>query len=58
MRPWLKDVGVKKLFIKSGPPSEKGYVESFNGKLRDELLARASTHSRKQESSSSAGVAT
>ena len=28
------------LFIEPGPPWENGYVESFNGKLRDELLER------------------
>jgi putative transposase len=28
------------LFIEPGSPWENGYVESFNGKLRDELLAR------------------
>jgi transposase InsO family protein len=31
-------VGVKTLFIEPGRPWENGYVESFNGKLRDELL--------------------
>ena len=28
------------LFIEPGSPWESGYNESFNGKLRDELLAR------------------
>ena len=28
------------LFIEPGSPWENGYVESFNGKLRDELLNR------------------
>jgi transposase InsO family protein len=31
-------VGVKTLFIEPGSPWENGYVESFNGRLRDELL--------------------
>ena len=31
---------MKTLFIEPGSPWENGYVESFNGKLRDELLAR------------------
>ena len=31
-------VGVKTLFIEPGSPWENGYIESFNGKLRDELL--------------------
>jgi transposase InsO family protein len=38
VREWLKQVGVKTLFIEPGSPWENGYVESFNGKLRDELL--------------------
>jgi len=33
-------VGVKTLFIEPGSPWENGYVESFNGKLRGELLER------------------
>ena len=33
-------MGVKTLFIEPGSPWENGYVESFNGKLRDELLSR------------------
>jgi putative transposase len=40
VRDWLARVGVKTLFIEPGSPWENGYVESFNGKLRDELLAR------------------
>jgi transposase InsO family protein len=36
----LDRVGVKKLFIEPGSPSENGYNESFNGKPRDELLNR------------------
>ena len=38
MREWLERIGVKTLFIEPGSPWENGYVESFNGKLRDELL--------------------
>jgi putative transposase len=38
VRQWLRKVGVKTLFIAPGSPWENGYVESFNGKLRDELL--------------------
>ena len=38
VREWLDEVGVKTLFIEPGSPWENGYVESFNGKLRDELL--------------------
>lgn len=40
VRRWLKNVGVRTLFIEPGSPWENGYIESFNGKLRDELLAR------------------
>ena len=40
IRDWLTELGVKTLFIEPGSPWENGYVESFNGKLRDELLNR------------------
>ena len=36
----LAQADVKTLFIAKGSPWENGYVESFNGKLRDELLNR------------------
>jgi transposase InsO family protein len=39
VRGWLGKVGVKTLYIEPGSPWENGYVESFNGKLRDELLS-------------------
>jgi transposase InsO family protein len=38
VRDWLGRLGVKTLFIEPGSPWENGYIESFNGKLRDELL--------------------
>ena len=38
IRRWLSRVGVKTLFIDPGSPWENGYIESFNGKLRNELL--------------------
>jgi putative transposase len=38
VKDWLERVEVKTLFIEPGSPWENGYVESFNGKLRDELL--------------------
>ncbi len=38
VRDWLGELGVKTLYIEPGSPWENGYVESFNGKLRDELL--------------------
>ena len=40
VRRWLDRAAVKTLFIAKGSPWENGYVESFNGKLRDELLNR------------------
>lgn len=39
-RTWLAAVGVKTLFIELGSPWVNGYIESFNGKLCDELLNR------------------
>jgi transposase InsO family protein len=38
LRTWLGNLGVKTLFIEPGSPWENGYIESFNGKLRNELL--------------------
>ena len=40
IRKWLGKVGAKTLYIEPGSPWENGHVESFNGKLRDELLDR------------------
>ena len=38
VRRWLGRIGVKTLYIEPGSPWENGYCESFNSKLRDELL--------------------
>ncbi len=38
VRSWLAQLEVQPLFITPGSPWENGYVESFNGKLRDECL--------------------
>ena len=38
VRNWLARLDVGTLFIEPGSPWENGYIESFNGKLRDELL--------------------
>lgn len=38
VRQWLNKLEVKTLFIEPGSPWENGYIESFNGKLRDGLL--------------------
>ena len=35
---WIDGVGAETAYIEPGSPWENGYVESFNGKLRDELL--------------------
>jgi putative transposase len=35
---WLNRLGVGPLFIQPGSPWENGYIESFNGKLRNEVL--------------------
>ncbi len=40
VRRWLNDLEVTTLFIEPGSPWENGYIESFNGKLRDDLLDR------------------
>ena len=40
VRIWLGKIGVKTAYIEPGSPWENGYIESFNGKMRDELLNR------------------
>jgi len=40
LRWWLKRHKINTLFIEPGSPWENGHIESFNGKLRDELLER------------------
>jgi transposase InsO family protein len=40
VRKWLGQLGLKTLFIEPASPWENGYIGSFNGKLRDELLNR------------------
>ncbi len=40
LRWWLKRHNIDTLYIEPGSPWENGYIESFNGKLRDELLKR------------------
>ncbi len=37
---WLEYANVETLYVAPGSPWENGYVESFNGKFRDELLNR------------------
>jgi putative transposase len=38
LKKWLHDLHINTLFIEPGSPWENGYIESFNGKLRDVLL--------------------
>jgi len=38
IRQWLKKAGVQTLYIAPGSPWENAYIESFNSRLRDELL--------------------
>ena len=40
IRRWLDRASVDTLYIEKGSPWENGYVQSFNGRLRDELLNR------------------
>ncbi len=40
MQNWFRKLELKPLFITPGSPWENGYIESFNGKMRDELLSR------------------
>ena len=38
VKEWLQQLGVKTIFIEPGSPWENSFIESFNGRLRDELL--------------------
>jgi len=38
VRDWIAAVGARTAYIQPGSPWENGYVESFNARLRDELL--------------------
>jgi putative transposase len=35
---WMKDHGIEWHYIAPGKPMQNGYIESFNGRMRDELL--------------------
>lgn len=48
LRDWIESIGVKTAYIEPGSPWENGYNESFNGKLRDELLNREIFYSLKE----------
>jgi transposase InsO family protein len=48
IKKWLKKNHVETLYIAPGSPWENGYIESFNGKLRDNLLNREVFYSVKE----------
>jgi putative transposase len=48
LREWIGSLGVRTAYIEPGSPWENGYNESFNGKLRDELLNREIFYSLKE----------
>jgi len=48
IKKWLKKKHVKTLYIEPGSPWENGYIESFNGKFRDEILNREVFYSVKE----------
>ena len=39
LKHWLRSKQISTLYIEPGSPWQNGYIESFNGKLRDELLS-------------------
>ena len=45
---WLKKKQIETLYVEPGSPWENGYIESFNGKLRDEILNRELFYSVKE----------
>ena len=56
---WIAAVGASTAYIARGSPWENGFIESFNARLRDELLDGEIFYSlRERRSSSKAGAAT
>ena len=49
MRRWIATVGAKTAFIEPGSPWENGYSESFNARLRDELLNKEIFYTLKED---------
>lgn len=45
---WLREQGVEPIHVAKGSPQQNGYVERFNGSMRDELLNREQFHSLAQ----------
>lgn len=48
VKKWLKEKSVDTLYIEKGQPWENGYIESFNGRFRDEILNRELFYSVKE----------
>jgi len=48
IKKWLRKNHVETLYIEPGSPWENGYIESFNGKLRDDILDRELFYSVKE----------
>ncbi len=48
VRNWITAVGAQTAYIAPGSPWENGYCESFNSKLRDELLNGETFHTLKE----------
>ena len=48
IKKWLKKNHVETLYVEPGSPWENGYIESFNGKLRDDILDRELFYSVKE----------
>ncbi|MCH2250721.1 MAG: IS3 family transposase [Cognatishimia sp.] len=48
VRDWIAAVGAKTAYIEPGSPWENGYCESFNGRMRDELLNGAILYSLRE----------
>ena len=42
---WLRDQGVEPIQVQKASPQQNGYIERFNGSMRDELLNREVFHS-------------
>ncbi len=49
LRKWLMEQGVEPIAIEPGSPWQNGYIESFNGKLRDECLDGDLVYSRGEQ---------
>jgi transposase InsO family protein len=48
LRSWLARIGIGPLYIEPGSPWETGYCESFDGKMRDQLLNGELLYTRKE----------